>query len=119
VARVLARASPQLDWTAAHARAPRRPGGRIRVGFISHYLRGHSIGRTAAGLVARLSREQFEVFLINLYPGPSDAFAVRIQQSADHSVNVGDSLQEARARIAGLELDILFYQDIGLESLSY
>jgi len=119
VAQVMARASPELNWTAAHARAGQRPRGRIKVGFISHYLRGHSIGRTTAGLVARLSREQFEVFVINLYSGPADALALRIRQSADHCVNVGDSLKSAREQIAALGLDILFYQDVGLESLSY
>ena len=116
---VLARASPGLNWTAPHAAARRRPTGRIKVGFISHYLRGHSIGRTTAGLVSRLSREQFEVSVINLYPAPADAWALRIRQSADHCLNVSDSLQDARAQLAGLKLDILFYQDIGLESLSY
>jgi len=119
VSQLLARASPALNWTAPHARARQRPTGRIKVGFISHYLRGHSIGRTTAGLVARLSREQFEVFVINLYPGPADALALRIQERADHCVSVGDSLESARAQIAELGLDVLFYQDIGLESLSY
>jgi len=117
VAQVMARASPTLSWTAAHAR--RRPKGRIKVGFVSHYLRGHSIGRTTSGLVARLSRERFEVFVINLYPLAPDALALRIRQSADHCVNVGDSLKDARSQIAALGLDVLFYQDIGLESFSY
>jgi predicted O-linked N-acetylglucosamine transferase (SPINDLY family) len=119
VSQVLAQACPALQWSAPHTRAPRRPGGRIKIGFASHYLRYHSIGRTTAGLVARLSREQFEVSVINLYPGPADALALRIQQSADHCLNVGESLKSAQSQIAALELDVLFYQDVGLESLSY
>ena len=37
--------------------ASRRRPGRIRVGFISHFMRSHSIGKVARGLIAELSRE--------------------------------------------------------------
>lgn len=119
VAQVFTRACPQLTWAAPHAREPRAPTGRIKVGFISHFMRDHSIGKTTAGLVERLSRDEFEVFVINLYPQPQDETGRRLQQHADHYVNVEASLSSARTQIAALELDILFYQDIGMESFGY
>jgi len=119
VSQIMARAAPWLTWTAPQVHSRRQPHGRIKLGFVSHYLRNHSIGRTTAGLVSRLSRERFEVFVVNLYPGPPDEWSRRIQGCADHTLNLGASLKDAQLRIAELRLDVLFYQDIGLESFSY
>jgi predicted O-linked N-acetylglucosamine transferase (SPINDLY family) len=50
----------------------------------------------------------------------SDATAELIDKSADRVVTTSyDDLQAARKTIADLSLDILFFQDIGMEPLSY
>jgi protein O-GlcNAc transferase len=112
-------AVPGLEWQADHCRAAGRRPGRIRVGFISRFLRTHSIGKVARGLVAQLSREHFEVFVLNIPPLTMDETARWIQAHADHWQVIDESLPTARAQIAALELDILFYQDIGMEPYSY
>jgi protein O-GlcNAc transferase len=112
-------AAPGLEWQADHCRAAARRPGRIRVGFISRFLRTHSIGKVARGLVAHLSREHFEVFVLNIPPVTMDETARYIQAHADHWQVVDESLPKARSQIAALELDILFYQDIGMEPYSY
>jgi protein O-GlcNAc transferase len=119
LAQVFLRASPELTWTASHVREPRRSGARIKIGLISHFMKNHSIGKTTRGLVAQLSREQFEVYVINLPPVPEDEIAVWIRNHADHCITVDQSLEAARVQIAALELDILFYQDIGMEPFGY
>jgi protein O-GlcNAc transferase len=119
VAQLFTQACPQLAWVAPHAREPRKPTGRIKVGFISHFIRDHSIGKTTAGLVEQLSRNEFEVFVINLYPQPEDETSRRVRQHADHYLSVDASLDGARRQIAALQLDVLFYQDIGMESFGY
>ena len=119
LARVLQQASPELTWTAPHVHERRQPGARIKVGFISHFMRNHSIGKTTAGLVAQLSREEFEVVVINLPPVPQDETAMSIRRHADRYVTVDQSLQAARTQIAELKLDVLFYQDIGMEPFGY
>jgi protein O-GlcNAc transferase len=100
-------------------REPMRPGARIKIGFISHFMNNHSIGKTTRGLVAQLSREQFDVYVINLPPVPEDEIAVWIRNHADHCITVDQSLEAARSQIAALGLDVLFYQDIGMESFGY
>jgi protein O-GlcNAc transferase len=112
-------AVPGLEWQADHCRATGRRPGRIRVGFISRFLHTHSIGKVARGLVAQLSREHFEVFVLNIPPVKMDETARWIRAHADHSLVIDESLPTARAQIAALELDILFYQDIGMEPYSY
>jgi predicted O-linked N-acetylglucosamine transferase (SPINDLY family) len=113
-AAVYRRICPSLDFVAAHCGQP-RPPGRIRIGLISSFLRNHSIGRTSRGLFAQLSRERFEVSAIFVGGPADDAFAAAIRRDAEHSVVVPRDLAQARTRIAALGLDILFYQDIGME----
>lgn len=119
LARAFTLACPELLWHAPHCRGSSRRPGRIRIGFLSRFLRGHSIGKVAGGLIARLSRERFEVYALNVAPVVMDDTARWIQAHCDHSLTVAETLVSARAQLAALELDILFYQDIGMEPFSY
>jgi predicted O-linked N-acetylglucosamine transferase (SPINDLY family) len=111
---------PSLNYVAAHCRQPAPPGERrIRVGLISQFLRNHSIGRTSRGLFAQLSRERFEVHAIFIAPVVDDEFSEAIRRDAAHTTVVARDLAQAREQIAALQLDVLFYQDIGMEPFSY
>src|SRR6185312_8455044 len=96
---------------------PRRP--KIRVGLISQFFRRHSIGRTSGGFFAQLSRERFEVIAIFVDAPVGDEVSQAIQRDADRTLVVPKDLERARAQIAALQLDILFYQDIGMEPFTY
>ncbi len=118
-ARAFALSVPDLDWQARHCLEAHRRPGRIRIGFISQFMRTHSIGKVARGLIAGLSRERFEVYVLNIPPNVLDETTRWIRARSDHWLILPDALPAARAQIAGLELDILFYQDIGMEPFSY
>jgi predicted O-linked N-acetylglucosamine transferase (SPINDLY family) len=118
IAQFLLHASPQLAYEAPHCRAG-TAGGRLKVGFISKYLHDHSIGRTSRGVIPRLSRERFEVYALFVAPVVDDGVAREIRDGADIAVVVPNSLQQAREVIAALELDILFYQDLGMDPFTY
>jgi protein O-GlcNAc transferase len=121
-ARLYARALPSLSFVAPHCeRAMRRPG-KIRIGFISRYLYVHSIGKTSRGLIEKTDRERFEVFVLRVVPGTSDDTTAAIRARADHYHEVSGDLCELEAtcrQLAALELDVLFYQDIGMDPLTY
>jgi protein O-GlcNAc transferase len=119
LARAFIAAVPGLEWRAPHCDSPARRGGRIRIGFLSRFLRTHSIGKVARGLVSELSRQQFEIFALNIPPVAMDETARFIQERADHWLVLESDLAAARKQVAALELDILFYQDIGMEPFSY
>src|SRR5215470_3912822 len=110
---------PSLDYTAAHCRSPRSARGRIRVGLISQFFHNHSIGRISRGLFAQLSREELEVTAIFLAPAIDDDYSRFIRQHAERSLDVPRDLPAARSLIEPLELDVLFYQDIGMDPFSY
>lgn len=109
------RMCPSLDYVAPHCVRPRRAGGRIRVGLISSFFHNHSIGRTSRGLFAGFARAEFEVTAIFVEPVIDDDYSRFIRQHAERSLVVPDDLAEARRLIEALELDVLFYQDIGME----
>jgi protein O-GlcNAc transferase len=119
VATVYRHLFPSLDYVAAHCRSPRRVKEKIRVGLISQFFYNHSIGRTSRGLFAQLSREKFDLTAIFIAPLVDDDFSRFIRQQAQHSVNVPRDLPSARRLIEAQELDVLFYQDIGMDPFSY
>lgn len=113
------RACPALDYVAPHCRRPRRPREKIRVGLVSKFFFRHSIGRTSRGLFARISRAGFEVTAILVSPIVEDSYSEFIRAHADRVLVVPQELERARELIAALELDVLFYQDIGMEPFTY
>jgi protein O-GlcNAc transferase len=118
-ARLLCESTPDLAITAAHCRTSMRREGKIRIGFISAFFFNHSIGTTTRGLVSELSRTRFEVFVLRITPSPSDELTDTIRRAADLTVDLDADYRVARQQIAALELDVLFYQDIGMEPMSY
>ena len=89
------------------------------MGFVSRFLYSHSIGATTRGLIAELSREDFEVFVLRITATKTDSVTECIRRAAEHTVELEADFRVARQQIAALELDVLFYQDIGMEPTSY
>jgi len=118
-ARLFQRAIPSLEFTAPHCRTSARKPGKIRIGFISRFFASHSIFSTSIGLIEQLSRDRFEVIVLRLTPSRDDACTARIRAAADTTVDLDPEIYRAREQIAALQLDVLFYQDIGMEPLSY
>ncbi len=92
--------------------------GKIRIGFISKYLKGHSIGKTSYGIIKNLDRTVFDVVVIALGP-PTDQMAQTILAAADETLTLPNDLAHARHLIEQKQLDILYYQDIGMDPFTY
>lgn len=119
LARLHARACPALLDRAPHCRLGVRPAGsRIRVGFVSTFLRNHTIGRLNRGLIAGLDRRRFEVTVFAA-AAPADPIARAIHASADRAVVLPPGLEAARRAIAEARMDVLYFTDIGMVPLTY
>ncbi len=119
IARLHLASCPALGFIADHCRAPGRARtGRLRIGFISSYLRNHTIGKLNAGLIEHFDRDRFEVIVLRP-PGKRDAMADRIDATADSVLKLAGNLDHDRQMIAEQELDILFYLDIGMDPYTY
>jgi protein O-GlcNAc transferase len=122
IATLFLKAAPSLNYVAPHCKSSLArtlpKGKRVRIGFISRYFYGHTIGKLFGSIPRLLSRKEFELFLFR-FPGHDDPFARTIQEGADTAVTLPPRLDLARRMIAEQQLDILFYTDIGMEPLTY
>jgi predicted O-linked N-acetylglucosamine transferase (SPINDLY family) len=93
-------ACPSLSYTAPHVDGwlGGFEGGPIRIGFVSAFLRDHTIARLNENLIAKLPRDRFEVRVFDRLPR---------------------ELAAARAVLVEAELDVIYYTDIGMEPLTY
>jgi protein O-GlcNAc transferase len=92
----------------------RRPDGKIRIGFVSKFLRDHTIGDLMRGVIARLSRREFHVTVLSV-GAAHDETALAIGRSADATGVLPAQIPAARERIAELGFDVLLYPDLGLD----
>lgn len=99
--------------------APRTGGDRIRIGFLSRYLRNHTIGQLNLGLIAGLDRRRFEVLVLAVGPPPDEGLGQRIAQAADRYLPLPPHLPASIQAVAGLGLDVLYLPDIGMDTQTY
>ena len=120
LARVYAVACPSLQFHAAHCdEPPPRQGDRpLRIGFVSYFLRRHTIAKLWGDVMTRLDRKRFHVTLFSLSP-TEDAETARLGAGVDQFVHLPRSLAVARDAIADAKLDLVYYTDIGMEPLTY
>lgn len=122
VARVYIQSCPDLSWTAPHCRGePRQKprDGRIRIGFLSDFFREtHTVGRLYRGLIERLPRDRFEVILLPIGLEPNEA-KVKFEAFADRVVRLPEAISAIRTIVGDLELDILYFADIGMTPFTY
>jgi predicted O-linked N-acetylglucosamine transferase (SPINDLY family) len=90
----------------------------LRVGFISYFFNFHTIGKLHEGFIRHLDRERFHVTVFRFGPA-QDEFGRLIDRSADKVVVLPKHLDSARRLIAQQALDLLYYTDVGMESITY
>ena len=104
---------PQPSLPPLPAPAP-GPGERLRIGFLSGYFHEHSNARAFEGLILHLDRQQFEVVLIHLASTPRDRVSERLESWCEEVVVLPGGLQEASEALVALELQLLFFTDLGM-----
>jgi predicted O-linked N-acetylglucosamine transferase (SPINDLY family) len=90
----------------------------IHIGFLSAFFYRHTVGKLNLGFIRELSRARFVVTLLR-FPGPDDDLARALDAGADRVVTLPRKLEAARRQVAALELDVLYYTDIGMDPLVY
>jgi predicted O-linked N-acetylglucosamine transferase (SPINDLY family) len=98
--------------------SPEWTNRKLRIGVLSRFFCRHTIGRLNIGTVQKLSRERFEVIVVSARQ-PDDPLAQSYQREADEYVVLHDQPARALAELRELELDVLFYTDVGMDPLTY
>lgn len=91
---------------------------KVKIGFISQYFYNHSISKVFMGIMLNLSREHFELTVLATSQ-PFDESGYLLQSSADHFEVLSPHLQDAQKQVASLQLDIVFYWELGLSPFTY
>ncbi len=104
--------SPHLRYTAPHLGGD---GGKLRVGFLSAYMRQHSVGRVLIKLMGGLDRSRFDVTLFQL-PDKRNGGQEFGEAAADRTVRLVRQLEADRALIEAERLDVLIYCDFHLNA---
>ncbi len=104
--------SPRLDRSRPLNPTARAP--RIRIGLVSGFFHQHSNAKAFEGLIRHLDRLKFELVLVHLATTPKDAVSSKLESWCARTVTLPPSLQAASDTLKGLNLDILFYTDIGM-----
>ncbi|MCB0153308.1 MAG: tetratricopeptide repeat protein [Anaerolineae bacterium] len=109
--------APVPDHLSDYAPKAQAEQGKIKIGFISAHFKNHTIGRLMRGLITKLSRTSFVVTVLSI-GRHHDELAGSFKQEADHYVELPLDLPQARETVAQQALDILFYTDIGMDTLT-
>ena len=120
LARLYARATGRPDNAASVPSTGRSLGDQrlIRIGFVSRFFYNHTISRLTHGLVAQLPRDRFDVHVLSL-GAVDDEMHAAMRRAADSYHTLCSELPAAREQIRALNLDILFYTDIGMDPFTY
>jgi predicted O-linked N-acetylglucosamine transferase (SPINDLY family) len=113
--RVMAANYPQ--WSGPKSMPALPAGERIRIGYVSSFMRSHTVGQFLLGWLEGHRRDRFEIFCYHIGI-ETDAVTDRIRAQADVFHPVGDHLETAAGRIAADNLHILVYTDIGMNALA-
>lgn len=88
--------------------APRKPNGKIRIGFMSSDLRAHPVAYFAMPLFQHYDRARFEVYCYSFYQGEADGLQKKITSLVDVFRWAQDMADRDVAQmIADDQLDIL------------
>jgi predicted O-linked N-acetylglucosamine transferase (SPINDLY family) len=92
------------------AMAPRRvgTGPRLKLVYLSHDFRAHTVATSNAALLERHDRDRFELFAISTGPDDASPMRARLMRAFDHFHDVRDRDDAAvAALLARQEIDIL------------
>lgn len=92
---------------------------RLKVGFLSSFLRECTVGSYFKSWITSLDRERFEIFVY--YTGPwRDALTEEMEASAEHYVKwINVAATEIARRVKNDGLDVLIYPELGMDVTAY
>jgi predicted O-linked N-acetylglucosamine transferase (SPINDLY family) len=85
----------------------RKPGEKIRIGYYSADFRNHAIAYLIAEMLEQHDKEAFEIYALNLNPGPRDAMSARLFAAVTQVVDLADQSDRSAAQLSrALGIDI-------------
>ncbi|WP_019501407.1 tetratricopeptide repeat protein [Pseudanabaena sp. PCC 6802] len=113
--RIMAANYPQ--WIQPLEMPPIAPGEKIRIGYISNYLRMHSGGRWVLNWLRYRDRQTFEVYSY-LVDSKADFFTKEFERESDCFHHIPDDIEKICDRVRADNLHILVFTDLNMHPLT-
>ncbi len=94
---------------------PPAPEGKVRVGYVSEFMRSHTVAKLFRGWLAHHDREKFTIYSYYIRR-EVDEVTREIIACSDHFHQIPDDLAAMATQIRADQLHILVYLDIGMEA---
>ncbi len=112
VQRVMAANYPQ--WAKPLNMPPRNQNGKIRIGYVSQFMKQHTVGKLVLGWFRNCNRKEFEVHCY--YTARSqDSLSQQFLLHSDSFHHIPEDLEATCEQIIADQLHILVYVDIGMD----
>lgn len=115
-ASVMAANFPQ--WSNSKAMPPLSRGERLRVGYVSSLLYGHTIGVFLSGWISHHDRRRFELYCYHV-GAKTDNLTDQASRNVDHFHHIPGSVQAAARQIDRDNLHVLIHTDVGMNPLTF
>ena len=92
---------------------------KIKIGFISEFLTGHTIGKLFGGLIKYIDRKKFDVFVFHAPNTKKNIIKNEIDKLSYKVINLKNKIKEQHAQVEKENLDIIFYPEIGMSPTIY
>ena len=92
---------------------------KIKIGFISEFLTGHTIGKLFGGLIKYIDRKKFDIFIFHAPNTKKNIIKNEIDKLSYKVINLKNKIKEQHIQIENENLDIIFYPEIGMSPTIY
>lgn len=92
---------------------------KVRIGMLSRYFSAHSNSQAFMGLIQNLDRDAFELVLIHRHGYKVDSTHMNLNRLADEVAYLDASLVYSAYLLSSLQLDLLFFTDIGMDPYDF
>ena len=111
---------PELNQVYLHKNAP---SSKIKIGFISEYLTDHTIGKLFKGIILKIDKKKFEVFVFHSEQTRKGSILDDLINAENKgiikNIFLPKDFKQKQISILDKKLDILFYAEIGLSLQLY
>jgi protein O-GlcNAc transferase len=113
VCRIMAANYPQ--WVKTKDMPPLKANERIRIGYVSSFMKSHTVGQFLLGWIENATRSDFEIYCYYI-DNQSDQITREIERKSDHFFQSWGNLESVANQIISDNLHILIFTDIGMNA---
>ncbi|MBC2734786.1 MAG: tetratricopeptide repeat protein [Desulfobacteraceae bacterium] len=101
------------EWGVSRPMPPLKNNDKIRIGYLSSFMRAHTVGHFLMGWLENHDRMKFEVHCYHIGHA-TDTLTEAFEQKSDRFYHIPGNIEAVAKRILDDELHILVFTDIGM-----